>query len=197
MTRNRAFDENNVLDAAANVFRKRGYLSASIKELEQATGLTSGSIYNAYRDKAGLFAAAIDRYVHAFVAARVAAYAGEQSTIDDLERLVMSVLEAPLADGYGCLVVNSMAEFGSGASIATKATHASMAMLERAVGAVLRRELGADLAPIETARLLVLYHGVLLLSRGDALPDATVAMLRAEFERLRTLKRNVPRIRVP
>ena len=197
MTRSRSFDENAVLDAAANVFRKRGYLSASIKELEAETGLTSGSIYNAYRDKAGLFAAALDRYVQGFVAVRVATYAGEHATIDDLEKLVFSVIEGPLADGYGCLAVNSLVEFGSGESIAQRGMKASLDLVQDGIESVLRRELGDEVARIEAARLLLLYYGALVLSRGNVLPAETAAMLRDEFEHLRRLKKASPRIRTP
>ncbi|WP_374200826.1 transposase domain-containing protein [Inquilinus sp. Marseille-Q2685] len=39
-------------------FRREGFGGVSIKALEAATGLTSGSIYNAYGDKDGLYRAA-------------------------------------------------------------------------------------------------------------------------------------------
>ena len=58
MGRPRQYDEETVLAGAMHAFRERGYAGASIKDLEQATGLTAGSIYHGYRDKAGLFAAA-------------------------------------------------------------------------------------------------------------------------------------------
>ena len=59
MGRTRTFDRDAVLFAAANAFRRRGYRDVSIAELEKATGLVSGSIYNAFGDKAGLFRASV------------------------------------------------------------------------------------------------------------------------------------------
>jgi TetR/AcrR family transcriptional regulator, transcriptional repressor for nem operon len=54
MARPRAFDEQAVLWAALDAFRREGYTALSVAQLEQATGLSASSLYNAYRDKAGL-----------------------------------------------------------------------------------------------------------------------------------------------
>ena len=43
MVRNRSFREEEVLSAAMEAFRRNGYGGVSIKDLERATGLTSGS----------------------------------------------------------------------------------------------------------------------------------------------------------
>jgi len=174
--------------AAANLFRQRGYRDVSIAELEKATGLVSGSIYNAFGDKAGLFRAALDHYVHGFVGQRLDAFAGEDATLEDLEGLFLSVLEPPLADGHGCLVTNSIVEFGRGGEMASDGVAAALAMVREGVGGVLERELGAEAAAAETVRLLVLYHGILALSRSPT-PFAEMAQaVKSEFSRLRQLR---------
>src|SRR5690242_9520110 len=101
MGRTRTFDRDAVLFAAANAFRQRGFRDVSITELEKATGLVSGSIYNAFGDKAGLFRAALHHYVRGFVKQRLDAFAGESATLEDLEGLILSTLEPPLSDGFG------------------------------------------------------------------------------------------------
>lgn len=60
--RPREFDIDAALDKALNVFSERGYHAASISELTEAMGLTSGSVYKAFKDKRGIFLAAFDRY---------------------------------------------------------------------------------------------------------------------------------------
>ena len=55
MTGKKAFDEMQVLRAALNVFRLKGYAGAGLSELEAATGLNRSSLYNAYGSKQGLF----------------------------------------------------------------------------------------------------------------------------------------------
>jgi TetR/AcrR family transcriptional repressor of nem operon len=60
--RPRKFDEDAVLAAAARVFWEKGYHSASIDDLCEATGVLRGSLYGAFGDKRGLLLAALMRY---------------------------------------------------------------------------------------------------------------------------------------
>jgi TetR/AcrR family transcriptional regulator, transcriptional repressor for nem operon len=46
MSRPKTYDEEKLLRAAMQTFRERGYGGTSIKDLEQATGLRSGSLYH-------------------------------------------------------------------------------------------------------------------------------------------------------
>lgn len=188
MGRTRTFDRDTVLFAAANLFRQRGYRDVSIAELEKATGLVSGSIYNAFGDKAGLFRAALDHYVHGFVQQRLEDFAGGHARLEDLERLYLSVLEPPLADGHGCLVTNSIIEFGRGGEMASEGVAEALKLVREGVGGVLARELGAEAAATETVRLLVLYHGILALSRSLTPFGEMADAVRAEFTRLRELR---------
>jgi AcrR family transcriptional regulator len=188
MGRTRAFDSDAVLAAAGNLFRQRGYKDVSIMELEKVTGLVSGSIYNAFGDKAGLFKAALHHYVHGFVRQRLGAFAGENAKLEDLERLFLSILEPPLADGHGCLVTNSIIEFGSNGGIASADIADALAMVREGIGDVLKRELGSETSASQTMHLLVLYQGVLALSRSQT-PFAEMAeVVKAEFGRLKDLR---------
>lgn len=63
MGRPRAFNIEAVLASAVPVFREHGYDGASIDLLKDATGLTVGSLYKAFKDKKGVFAAAFTYYV--------------------------------------------------------------------------------------------------------------------------------------
>lgn len=188
MGRTRTFDRDAVLFSAANAFRQHGFRDVSIAELEKATGLVSGSIYNAFGDKAGLFRAALHHYVHGFVKQRLDAFAGEGATLEDLEGLILSTLERPLSDGFGCLVTNSIVEFGREESLASTDINDTLAMTEKAIGDVLTRELGPVAPEAATLHLMTLYHGVLTLARSRVPTAAMAAMVRAEFVRLKTLR---------
>lgn len=61
MGRPRTFDETDAVDAAASVFRQRGYASTSVDHLVEATGVHRGSLYGVFGSKHGLFLRALDR----------------------------------------------------------------------------------------------------------------------------------------
>src|SRR5210317_1187307 len=61
--RPRGFDEAKVLDAAMEVFWRKGYESTSLADLLEATGLHKGSLYQAFGDKHTLFISALRRYL--------------------------------------------------------------------------------------------------------------------------------------
>ena len=84
-----------------------------VAQLERVTGLSTSSLYNAYGDKAGLHRRAVEHYNDAFMAPRLDRYAGPDATLDDLEGLFTSLLEPPLDDGYGCLLINTATELGN------------------------------------------------------------------------------------
>ncbi|RZJ25235.1 MAG: TetR/AcrR family transcriptional regulator [Haliea sp.] len=188
MGRTRQFDHDTVLAAAANLFRQRGFKSVAIADLEAATGLASGSIYNTFGDKLGLFKAALQYYVSTFVGDRLKSFAGEQAGLKDLEQLFLSVLAPPMSDGYGCLVNNSIIEFGGSSDMAAEEIAATLAMVRVGIDDVLRRQLGPAYRASDTTRLLVLYHGVLTLSRSQMPVDEMAAMVRSEFTRLSGLR---------
>lgn len=185
MGRNRSFDEQDVLDRAMHAFRRHGYAGLSIKRLEEETGLTSGSIYNAYGDKDGLYRAALAHYVDGFVAGRIEAHAGPAATLDDLEGLFLSLFRAPMTDGHGCLVTNSAVEFGAARSSAAEGVGRALDLVATGMRAVLAREIGPDRAAIEADRLLLLYQGILVLSRAGRLGAGFEDVVRAEFDMLR------------
>src|SRR3954469_9833039 len=62
MARIREFDVDAAVGAAMEAFRRTGYEGTSMRDLAEATGLGSGSIYAAFGSKEGLFLAALDLY---------------------------------------------------------------------------------------------------------------------------------------
>src|SRR5690349_21378862 len=60
--RPRAFDESTALDAAMEVFWRKGYEGASLSDLTDAMGINRPSLYAAFGNKEDLFEKALDRY---------------------------------------------------------------------------------------------------------------------------------------
>ena len=62
--RPREFDKDKAVAKAMEVFWARGYEGASIAELTSAMGISKPSLYAAFRDKRGLFTAALECYTN-------------------------------------------------------------------------------------------------------------------------------------
>jgi len=113
--RPREFDMDAALDKALLVFSERGYHATSISELTEAMGLTSGSVYKAFKDKRGVFLAAFDRY-RAIRRGKISeSMVGAETGRDKLRALLG--LHAVSSHGEsgrrGCLVVGSANEIST------------------------------------------------------------------------------------
>jgi TetR/AcrR family transcriptional regulator, transcriptional repressor for nem operon len=180
MGRRRTFDEEAVMAGAMMAFREHGYAGLSVKALEAATQVSAGSLYNAYGDKEGLYAAVLDFYFRKVIDPRI----GSAQTLNDLEKVALDLFKPPFSDGFGCMVTNAAVEFGDSAGIggafAGRGLHAIEAAALRAVS--------TDMGPGNehaALRIVLLYQGMLVLTRAGRLSDAYKDAVTAEFDRLR------------
>lgn len=105
--RPRAFDEDQVLDAALQVFWTNGFEATSLDDLTSAMGLSRSSFYAAFGSKQGVLMAVLRNYS-----------ASALRQLDELTRLPreeapMAMLEAislPKEGPRGCMLVNCIAE---------------------------------------------------------------------------------------
>ncbi|MGZ2431031.1 TetR/AcrR family transcriptional regulator [Rhizobium sp. BK456] len=192
MGRTREFDEEAVLKGAMHVFRKHGYQGASIRDLEEATGLKGGSIYHAFGDKAGLFDAAFRHYNRAVLEARLERFAPPGSGLKGLRELFLSLLHEPDNGSLGCLITNMAVEFGGDVK-----THPRVEAALGLLRSTFRSRLGessnvardADEAKADrtAVRLLALYQGLLVLIRGGEDKASLLQAIEDEFNQLETL----------
>ena len=187
MGRRREYDEAAVLAGAMHAFRRTGYGQASVRDLEQATSLSAGSLYHAYGDKQGLFDAAFAHYNEAVLRARIERYAPAGCGVDGLEKLFSTLLEEPDGRRLGCLITNTAVEFGS--TTVHPGVRDGFAVLEETFEDRLRSLVGATRSDGEitaaATRLLALYQGVLVLVRGGHDLQKTAEMISSEFDSLR------------
>jgi len=188
MGRSQEYDRNRVLAGAAKVFRDKGYHAVSIKDLENTTGLKGGSIYHAFGDKAGLFAAAFEHYNDKVLGRRIETYAPAQLGLDGLRQLFLTLLEEPGGTSFGCLITNTAVEFGADhlpAGAAAGLHHLAALFVDRLESAQragrLTRHLATDAA---SAKLLALYQGVLVLIRAGWDKRQLKTLIDAEFDQL-------------
>lgn len=112
MPKTKLFNKETVLEAAAGIFRQKGYNGTSIDDILNATGLSRSSLYDSFQDKHNLYLQSLEFYKES---------AGQKfQNIDDknmngLQKLesmfkgvVNHLVEHP--DDNGCLLVNAAAE---------------------------------------------------------------------------------------
>ena len=128
--RTRAFDEDAVLTGAMKAFRRNGYAGMALPELETATGISVGSIYNAYGDKRGIFLAAFQHYLKAVLGRRITRFAAPSRQLAGLRQLFLSLWREPDGEKFGCLITNSAIEFGPDNGISGQTTRKGFEILE-------------------------------------------------------------------
>jgi TetR/AcrR family transcriptional repressor of nem operon len=186
MGRPREFEEEAVLTGAMEVFRRFGFGAVSIRDLETATGLKAGSLYNAYGDKDGVFQAAMAHYNQAVLLDRITEYAGEGAGLAGLRSLFLTLLHEPDEASLGCLITNSAIEFGGDRTLPPNVSAGleilSDVLVKRLKACRRSGELASNQKPeIAATRLLVFYQGVLVLIRAGWDKAALEKMIRDEF----------------
>lgn len=94
MARPRTFDEDTVIRAARDQFRRCGYSGTSLDDLVKATGLAKASIYNAFGDKHALYIRAFDNYCTEAVEALGAELDGpDETAAERLRHLILHMAD--------------------------------------------------------------------------------------------------------
>jgi len=173
-----------------HAFRRSGYSGVSIPELEVATGLSAGSIYNSFGDKRGIFLAAFAHYLKAVLGRRISTSAKPANGLSGLRQLFLSLLREPDGETFGCLITNSAIEFGSDDGVSEQTVRKGFEILQRLfvdrlAAAKAANRLRGDVDPnIGAVRLLALYQGVLVLIRGGYEPSMIRHAIDLEFDNL-------------
>ncbi|NKK68470.1 TetR/AcrR family transcriptional regulator [Rhizobium leguminosarum] len=192
MGRTREFDEEVVLKGAMHIFRKHGYQGASIRDLEEATGLKGGSIYHAFGDKAGLFDAAFGHYNRTVLEGRIERFAPPGTGLKGLRELFLSLLHEPDDGSLGCLITNMAVEFGGGADRHPR-VEAALGLLRTTFRSRLTeastfvQDADGAKADRTATRLLAFYQGLLVLIRGDDDKAGLRQAIEDEFNQLETI----------
>lgn len=176
--RPREFDEEPFLDAAIMLFRRRSYSGVSISDITRATGLTAGSLYKAYKDKEGLFAKALARYVDqrdVSLRERLNLAKDGKSKIVELLRDYVDLSQGK--DGkLGCMVVagiTDMEQLGDVSEVLAHQLAQRRTMLEALIAEGCRDgSIPADIDCSATAGvLLALLQGMRVVAKASTLTD--------------------------
>lgn len=109
MSRTRTLSDDIVLERAIDVFWQCGYAGTSLRDLTQATGLSSAALYHRFNDKSGLFVEALRRYADEGLVERLARLSAVADPLGGIGDFLNELIDMSLADPQhrGCLLVNT------------------------------------------------------------------------------------------
>lgn len=174
MPRTKEFEPLEALDAAMELFWRKGYEAASMRELLDAMGIGRGSFYDTFGDKHTLFLAALDRFqeVRTLWVEEVLAGSGLEGVREVFWRTVDGLVE--FEPRRGCLLANSAVELAPHDPEVAARISGYIQRTEAAFEDALARaredgEISADSDPKALARFLVnTLHGLRVLARAGA-----------------------------
>lgn len=186
------FDLGKAQEAIMRLFWEKGFLGVSLPDLEKRTGLSRSSLYNSFGSKQEVFEQSLERYRQAMGEQMCRPLeTGEQGLADLLAFFdAVGGMFTNQRGATGCLMVNSMVEFGGAdAAVArhqtehlTRVRRAITAALERAVA---RGEIPADTVESRSNVALSLLLGITVAARAG-LPRREIGTM---VESARTLIR--------
>lgn len=165
------FDRARALERAMHLFWRQGYHGTSISDLEEATGLLRGSLYNTFGSKDDLYLEALDCYEQHVIAPRLARL-DPQDPAGSVRRMFDAMVERMTdpKQPSGCLFTHASTSVESLPRSIQRRIGMAVASQERALEDALRAAQRAQrLTPAVDARalaraLLALIQGMGVLS---------------------------------
>jgi TetR/AcrR family transcriptional regulator, transcriptional repressor for nem operon len=115
MSRPVAFNKNNILIQAIEVFWKNGYHETTTQELVKATGLSKSSMYNTFSDKRGLFLEVLNTHIKNVQVFYTQALNQPSGVISNIEYVLRTMQQDNVVDKdfKGCFISNTAIELAS------------------------------------------------------------------------------------
>ena len=179
-----AFDHDEALEKALQLFWQHGYEGTSMAELMQAMGMNKPSIYAAFGNKEELFRKALQRYLNGPVA--YAAEALQEPTARQVVEKFLTesvMLLASQKMPKGCLLVQAALSCGQGSALIQQELTAQRQRFE---GALRQRfeqaradgDLAADTDPAALARFVATVHqGISVQAASGARQEELMAVV--------------------
>ena len=172
--RPRGFEPATALEAAMKVFWLEGYEGASIDRLARETGMPRATLYQVYRDKEGLFLAAVAHYADTRTAGVGAALGSGGTLHDDLGAFFAAVIDLATSDSEarGCLISCVLADAaGTNPRFRAELDRRFVALEHR-----IRDRLAAELCqtgdiPARSIMIASIARGLMLRARAGASRD--------------------------
>jgi AcrR family transcriptional regulator len=154
-----------IVELAAPVFNRQGYVGASMRDLVDATGLEKGGIYNHFGSKEQLALEAYDYALSQVTEGLARSQDGATDAIDRLQRMIRAFAKfarTPAIAG-GCPIMNTAIEADDTHPELRDRARASMTLWHRLIGRIVKDGVAAgELVPgIDPYALAALITGSL------------------------------------
>lgn len=179
MARTKEFDPDAALQAALELFWRRGYEATSMADLVEHLGIGRASLYATFGNKHELYLRALERYERSGLT-RIVRELSQPGAALPAVRAVVRRYAAEAADERqrlnGCLITNTAAELAPHDPAAARRVERNWDHLEALLHSALVRaqnqgELSAGRDPLALARtLLVLMQGLRVVGKASADP---------------------------
>jgi len=164
MARQIEFDYDRVIDRATQVFWKKGYSNASLRDLKGAMGIGEGSFYNTLKSKKHLYRECLKHYNDTVLRRRLASLlsaASAKKAVRSFFKAILDELDDPRTPSI-CLFEASLssdvlAERELKRYVVEKMTAFSEAIHDRLKSAKRKGELPANVDPEVATQVLVTY----------------------------------------
>jgi len=174
MPRSKAFETEEALDRATDLFWRRGYAATALDQLVRRTGASRYGLYATFGGKGDLFLAALERYSQTVMDPMLGPLEDAQASATEIRGFFDRVLDVMRrsSDRRGCLMCNTAFERGSLDPDAATRVRRHFARVRRLLARALvnaRRDgrLSHDVAvPTYADHLLGVAAGAFLLARS-------------------------------
>jgi len=173
-----------IIEAAARLFRRKGYAATGIHEIASLAGAPKGSLYHYFPDGKDEIAVEAVRFSGARVATTLRTLAEETTSAADLVRRYGTMVHGWMAQsGFrdGCPITTTLLETAPQLPGPTQAGREAFATWRGIIAAALTRDghSAADARKVSTLVVAAL-EGALILTRvegdGQAIADVTAAL---------------------
>lgn len=161
MARNKAFNEEDILDKALGLFWYKGYNGTSAQDLVDGLGINRSSLYNTFGDKRTLFLNALKKYQRDHTEALVKAAAESRNAPEDILQIFQRLIDEGMNDELtkGCFMVNTAVELAPHDQEIAAIVRRNMEMAEKAFFEIIKRgqlsgQMETDIEPKVLARFL-------------------------------------------
>lgn len=166
MARTREFDDEVLRSASRELFWSNGFANTSISDISAVTKVGNGSIYAAYGSKFDLFFTVLESYCRTRIDT-VASAMAVGHTAEESIREFFDVIVADCSNQLGrrgCLMLNSIAEFGGRDDRVIALCRTTTDAMERRVAE--RIEAAIEANEIESLDVELLAAQIILVSQG-------------------------------